>query len=235
MLTALEVVAACDNDGLIRLEALLSLVRAGVCNDNIARMMAVLLPQLNLQSSIWASKHGIFDAVRVLPCVPEMVSAVAAICSDKGASVRLQELLLAAVHSSSVVTDQDAIALSEMMVQSSDLAQLCVQPLWRYMVKYIQEAQRMLPNEIVDLLRSASGLATVHTALLLCCKTHASLCCRWNSVKGAFFTPVSREVTNRSYLFNESLTPAQVRIEAAFLLYEAMWQGLIAWKQRDPQ
>ena len=195
MRTALEVVAACDNDGLIRLEALLSLVRAGVCNDNIARMMAVLLPQLSLQSSIWASKHGIFDAVRVLPCVPEMVNAVAAICSDKGASVRLQELLLAAVHSSSVVTDQDAIALSKMMVQSSDLAQLCVQPLWRYMVKYIQEAQRMLPNENVDLLRSASGLATVHTALLLGC-TYSSLCCRWNTVKGAFFTPVSREVRN---------------------------------------
>jgi AcrR family transcriptional regulator len=155
--TALEVVAGCDNDGLIRLEAMLALVRAGVCNDNIARMMAALLPQLNLQSSIWASKYGIFDAVRVLPCVPEMVKAVAAICSDKGASARLQELLLSAVHSSSIVTDQDAIALSEMMVQSSDLAQLCVQPLWHYMVKHIQEAKRMLPNEIVDLLRSASG------------------------------------------------------------------------------
>jgi hypothetical protein len=27
----------------------------------------------------------------------------------------------------------------------------------------------------------------------------------------------------------------QGRIEAAFLLYEALWQGLAAWKQRDPQ
>jgi hypothetical protein len=163
--TALEAVAASDTDGLIRLEALLSLVSAGVCNGTIARMLAVLLPQLNVQASIWASKHGIFDAVRVLPCVPEMINAVAAICGKKGASARLQELLLSAVHSSCVATDEDAIVITKMMVDDSDLAQLCVQPLWRYMVKFIQEAQRMLPNEMLDLLRNASGLA----AVLVCC------------------------------------------------------------------
>jgi len=154
---ALEAVAASDTDGLIRLEALLSLVSAGICNVTIARMLAVLMPQLNAQSSIWGSKHGVFDAVGALPCVPEMVKAVSAVCSNKSSGARLQEQLLAALHSSCVVTDEDAIALTRMMVDDSDLAQLCVQPLWRYMVKYIQEAQRMLPNDIVDLLRNASG------------------------------------------------------------------------------
>ena len=149
------------------MEALLSLVGAGVCNVTIARMLAVLLPQLNLQASIWASKHGIFDAVRVLPCVPEMIQAVATICSNRGSSARLQELLLAAVHLSCVVTDEDAVALTKMMVDDTDLAQLCVQPLWRYMVKYIQETQRMLPNDIVDLLRNASGLAAAACVALL--------------------------------------------------------------------
>jgi hypothetical protein len=136
---------------------LLSLVSAGICNVTIARMLAVLMPQLNAQSSIWGSKHGVFDAVGALPCVPEMVKAVSAVCSNRSSGARLQEQLLAALHSSCVVTDEDAIALTRMMVDDSDLAQLCVQPLWRYMVKYIQEAQRMLPNDIVDLLRNASG------------------------------------------------------------------------------
>ncbi len=157
--TVLEAVAASDNDGLIRLEALLSLVSAGVCNVTIARMLAAIIPQLNLQVSIWSSKHGIFDAVRALPCVPEMVKAVAAVCSNKSASFRLQEQLLAAVHSSCVVTDEDAIALTKMMVDDSDVAPLCVQPLWRYVVKYIQESRRSLPNEIVDLLLNATGSA----------------------------------------------------------------------------
>lgn len=161
--TALEAVAASDTDGLIRLEALLSLVIAGVCNVNTARMLAAILPQLNLQASIWSSKHGIFDAVRSLPCVPEMVKAVAAVCSNKGASFRLQEQLLAAVHSSCVVTDEDAITITKMMVDNSELAPLCVQPLWRYMVKYIQESRRMLPDEIVDLLRNTTGLVAFHS------------------------------------------------------------------------
>ena len=75
MRTALEAVAASDTDGLIRLEALLSLVSAGVCNVTVARTLAALMPQLNSQSSIWGSKHGVLDAIAVLPCVPEMVEA----------------------------------------------------------------------------------------------------------------------------------------------------------------
>ena len=157
MRTALEAVAASDTDGLIRLEALLSLVSAGVCNVTVARTLAALMPQLNSQSSIWGSKHGVLDAIAVLPCVPEMVKAVSTVCSSRSAGARLQEQLLAALHSSCVVTDEDAIALTRLMVDDSDLAQFCVQPLWRYMVKYIQEAQRMLPSDIVDLLRNASG------------------------------------------------------------------------------
>ncbi len=39
----------------------------------------------------------------------------------------------------------------------------------------------------------------------------------------------------RLHCMRASLTQLQARIEAAFLLYEAMWQGLVAWKQRDPQ
>jgi hypothetical protein len=164
--TALEAVAASDNDGLIRLEALLSLASSGVRNVTIARMLAAIIPQLNLEASIWSSKHGIFDAVRSLPCVPEMVKAVAAICSNKAASFRLQEQLLAALHSSCVVNDEDAIALTKMMVDDSDIAPLCVQPLWHYVVKYIQESRRLLPNEIVDLLRNATGLVAFRAALL---------------------------------------------------------------------
>jgi hypothetical protein len=190
---ALEAVAASDTDGLIRLEALLSLVSSGVCNVTLARMLAVLLPQLNLRASIWASKHGIFDAIRVLPCVPELVRAVAAICSNSGASARLQELLLTAVHLSCVTTDEDAIALTKMMVDDCDLAQLCVQPLWRYMVKYIQEAQRMLPHEMVDLLRSASGSVALHIALHMN-QVNVSSVLRWSTIKGAFFAPVASEV-----------------------------------------
>jgi hypothetical protein len=214
------------------LEALLSLVGAGVCNVTIARMLAVLLPQLNLQASIWASKHGIFDAVRVLPCVPEMIQAVATICSNRSASARLQELLLAAVHSSCVVTDEDAVALTKMMVDDSDLAQLCVQPLWRYMVKYVQETQRMLPNDIVDLLRNASGLAAAACVALLLHQSLIVILQVEQHQEHLLCTCGSRGGLPK-VVCGALLTLLQARIEAAFLLYEALWQGLVAWKQRD--
>jgi hypothetical protein len=112
----LEIVAASDSDPLIRFEALLLLVNAGVCTSSLSRMLAALLPQLNLQGSVWVTQHGFFDAVRVLPCVPEMIKAVAAVCNHTNGSTRMKELLLSALHSSCVVSDEEAIAVTRMMV-----------------------------------------------------------------------------------------------------------------------
>ena len=90
----------------------------------------------------------------------------------------------------------------------------------------------MLPNDMVDLLRNASGLAAAACVALLLNRSfivilqveqhQEHLLCTCGS-RGGLPTVVCGAL----------LTHLQARIEAAFLLYEAMWQGLVAWKQRD--